>query len=110
MELRIDAQDVKYFYHTGSKSFFQEQKYRFEETTYKGVPFNQCKDGRVALFTTTFVDALVIYNWFTKKGYQSAILADADGDFDWVVWIDKDPDDYMNRSNDTSWYAEESEW
>lgn len=97
MKLEIDAKDLKLLSHTSCQSFLQEQRYRFEETTYKGEQFKNCTDDKTLKFTDTYLEALIIYQ-FWNRFYKCAILWDMDDDWHWVVWIDYDWNDYMNNN------------
>ena len=74
MKIEIEANDINRLSHTAMASFFKEQAERFESTTYKGVEFDEIQDGRMSFWTEGYLNAVIIYNWFTAKGYRCAIL------------------------------------
>lgn len=87
MELILNQEDVDILGGTWSNSFAQKQPDRFEEHTIKGVPFEEVEDGKLFIHCDTYLNALISYNWYTGKGYRSAIMYDMCEDREYVVWV-----------------------
>ena len=111
MKIEIEANDINRLSHTAMASFFKEQAERFESTTYKGVEFDEIQDGRMSFWTEGYLNAVIIYNWFTAKGYRCAILGDTAEDYDYAVWVDRDCGEYFDmilNANDIEWINQEN--
>ncbi len=87
MELILNQEDVDMLGGSWSNSFAQAQADRFEKHTYKGVPFEEVEDGKLFIHCDAYLNALITYNWYTGKGYRSAILYDTSDDWEHVVWV-----------------------
>ncbi len=97
LNLELNNESAWRLCHTAMRSFFNEQRERFEvvddshaEMGIKSVMAAEFSSRGVFMWFDRYLEAMVYQSYYMQtQGNDSVILWDLSNDFGWVVWVDE---------------------
>lgn len=108
LELKLNDESARLLSHTAMKSFFNDQRLRFEIIDYdsarkvrKAITKAESFGRGVFFWFNTYLESKVYQSYYSQTtGRESFILWDLSDQWDYVVWVDEDESFIMPKHCD----------